>query len=171
MGQSRVDVDRHIERLRPFVDRPEALVVVKDAGGHAVDHRAFEAEPGDGAFEFLGRGARVSGRQRGKRGEAVGMALHRLVQPVIDAARKRHAGRGIDALQSRYRVRQHLKVDTRFVHFFQPQCAEIVEPPDDFCPRAGAAMLLHLGIEVVLLQRNDCGFCRHALPPHYPSAV
>jgi len=79
MGQSGVDVDRHIERLRPFVDRPEALVVVKDAGGHAIDHRTFEAQPGDRAFEFVGRGSWIGGRQCSEGGEAVGMALHCLV--------------------------------------------------------------------------------------------
>ena len=166
MGQSRVDVDRHIERLRPLIDRPEALVVVKDAGGQAVDHRPLEAELGDRAFEFLGRSARIGGRQRSERGEPVGMALDRFVQPVVDPARERHPGRSVDALQPGNRVRQHLKIDARLVHFFQAQYAEIVEPLNDIRPRAGAAKLLHLRIEVVLLQRNNCWLCRHGSPPH-----
>src|SRR5215469_14879581 len=57
-GQSRVDVERHVEGLRPFIDRPEPLVVVKYAGGQAVDHRALEAELADRAFQFIGRSAR-----------------------------------------------------------------------------------------------------------------
>jgi len=68
-------------------------------------------------------------------------------------------------------VRQHLKVDARFIHFFQTQFAEIVEPPDDLRSGARAAERLHLGIEVVFLERNDRGFCRHTLPPHYSSGV
>ena len=124
----RVDVDRHIERRGPLIDRPEALVIMEDAVGQTVDHRAFEAELRHRAVELVGRGMRIGGRQGRKGGEAVGMGAHRLMQPVVDAARQRHAGRGVDALQTGDRMRQHLKIDAAFVHFCEPQCAEIVEP-------------------------------------------
>ncbi len=165
LRQRRVDVDRHVQRLRPLVDRPEPLVVVKEAAGQAVDHRALEAELGDGALQFVGRGARIGGRQHGEPGEAVGMGAHRRVEAVVDATRQRHAGCGIDRLQSRDRMRQDLQVDAGFVHLLEAQRAQIVEPLDNVAAGAGAAEPLHLGIEVMFFQSDDIGFCRHLRPP------
>src|SRR5712672_3218610 len=52
MWHRRVHVERHVERLGALEDRPEPLVVEKQAAGQPVHHRALETEPGDGAFEL-----------------------------------------------------------------------------------------------------------------------
>jgi len=73
---------------------------VKDAAGHAVDHRALEAELGDGALQFVGGGARVGGRHHGEGGKTIRVALNRLMEPVIGAARQGRPGFRVDHLQS-----------------------------------------------------------------------
>jgi len=83
-----MDIDRHVELGGALPDRPEPLIVVKDTAGHAVYHRALEAELGDGALQFVGRGTRVGGRQHGECGKATRMAAHCLIEPVIGAARQ-----------------------------------------------------------------------------------
>src|SRR5271169_6340089 len=69
--QRRMDIDRHVELGGPLPDRPEPLIVVKDAAGHAVDHRALEAELGDGALQFVGCGARVGGWHNSEGGKTI----------------------------------------------------------------------------------------------------
>jgi hypothetical protein len=167
-----MDVNRHVERLGALVDRPEALIVMEDAVGQAVDHRTLETELGHGAFELVGRGARIGSRQGRKGGEAVGMRAHRLVEPVVDAVRERHAPRRVDRLQSRDRMRQYLKVDAAFVHLPEAKGAEIGQPfLEAACATGGAEAGTageppQLGILVVLFERDDVGlrFC-HCCPP------
>ena len=135
---------------------------MKAVVGQPVDHCALEAEPGNGAFQFVGRGARIGGRQGGEAAKAVGMALHRLVETVVDAARQRHSGRGVDPLEAGDRMRQHLEVDAGFVHLLEAQGAEIVEPLLDAARRTAGArpagVPLYLGVLIMLFERNDVGF-------------
>src|SRR5882757_3870594 len=46
LGRSRMEIDRHIELLGAFVNRPESRVVKKNAVGKAMQHRAMKAELG-----------------------------------------------------------------------------------------------------------------------------
>ncbi len=164
--QRRMDIDRHIELGGPFPDRPEPLIIVKDAAGHAVDHRAFEAELGDGALQFVGRGARIGGRHHGEGGKTIRVALNRLMKPVIGPARQRRPGFGVDRLQSGDRMRQDLQIDAGLIHLADAQRAEIVEPLDDITTSPGtAAELLDLGVEVMLFERDDVGLLCHFCPP------
>ena len=39
-----MQIDRHVEPVRPLEDRPEPLVVEEHVVGEAVDHGALEAE-------------------------------------------------------------------------------------------------------------------------------
>ncbi len=99
------------------------------------------------------------------------MALHGLVQSIVDAARQRHAGSGVDRLQPGNGVREHLQVDAGRVHFFQTQIAKIVEPADDVRPGTGAAVLPDLRIEVMLFERNDGGLVCHRFPPPFADTL
>ena len=74
------------------------------------------------------------------------MALNRLIEPVIGAARQGRSGFGVDRLQSGDRMLQDLQIDAGLVHLADAQRAEIVEPLDDIATRAGtAAELFDLG--------------------------
>ena len=112
-------VERDVERLRPFEDRPEPLVVEENPIGQAVHHRPLEVELADRSLELVGRRLGVCGGQCGKGGEPVGVGPHRPAEPVVDAASQRHGSFGVDLLEPGHRVRQHLQVDAGFVHFLQ----------------------------------------------------
>jgi hypothetical protein len=60
--QRGMQIDRHVERLRALVDRPEPLVVEKHVIGEPVQHGALEAELAHGALELVGGGLRIAGR-------------------------------------------------------------------------------------------------------------
>ena len=123
---------------------------------------------GDRALELVGCRLRVGGRDRGERGEPVGVRTDRLVEPVIGAARQSDGGLRVELLQPGIGVRQHLHIDAGLVHLSEAQFADIVEPLDD--PRRIGRLLtdgvtLHLGVEVMLFQGDDVGFGRHCAPP------
>src|SRR4051794_41955607 len=65
-------------------------------------------------------------------------------------------------------MRQHLEINAGVVHLAKPQFAEIIEPLDQLarpdCVGA-AGRLLDLGVEVMLFERDDVRFRRHAMPP------
>src|SRR3954467_9127266 len=111
MRHGRVDIDRHIERLRALEDRPELAAVDEFAVGEAMDHGALEAELGHRALELVRRGAWIGARQRGERLEAAVRRAHRLAQPVVGAARYRRCAVRIEALRRRRAMREHLDVD------------------------------------------------------------
>src|SRR4051812_45983049 len=65
-------------------------------------------------------------------------------------------------------MRQHLEINAGIVHLAEPHFAEIIEPLDQLArpDRVGAAgRLLDLGVEVMLFERDDVRFRRHAVPP------
>jgi hypothetical protein len=83
-------------------------------------------------------------------------------------ARQAHRDLGLHLLQPRVGVRQHLQVDAGLVHFLEAQFADVVEPLDQ--PRRvlrvdAGKVPLYLGIEVMLLQRDDVGLGCHLSPP------
>jgi hypothetical protein len=65
----------------------------------------IEPELGDGTLQLVGRSPRVGGWQRGEGGKTIWMALHRLIQAVVGAARQGRPGFGIDRLQPGDRMR------------------------------------------------------------------
>ena len=123
-----MQVDRHIERLRALEDRPEPLVVEKDAVGEAVDHGALEAELGDvrssssaAAFgSLVGSAAKAAKRLR--------VGRDRCMQPIVDAAGERDSIGAGELLRRRRAVREDLHVDAGFVHLLEAQIAEIMQP-------------------------------------------
>ena len=164
VGNCRMQVDRHVERLRALKDRPEPLIVEEEPVGQPVDHGTLEAELGDRALELVGRGLGIGGGERCKGGKPIRVGSHRFIKPVVGAARQWHCGLAVELLQPRHRMRQHLQIDAGLVHLPQSQFAEIVEALHR--RRCGdrvqaARMPLHLGIVVMLLQGNDVGSCRH----------
>src|SRR5207344_2475031 len=62
MGYRGMHVERHIERLRSFKNRPKPLVVEKDPVGQAVHQGTLEAKLGDCPLELVGCRLRVRGR-------------------------------------------------------------------------------------------------------------
>jgi len=124
-----------------------------------VNHRAFEPQLGDGALELVRRRLRVGGGKRRKTGEALGMGANGLVQAVVRALRERHRGRRIEALRRGRAVRDHLRVDSGFVHFLQAQRAQVVQPPAQLgvACLAGPEGLRDVGVPVMLFECDDKG--------------
>ena len=171
VGIRRVHVERHVEGGGALEDRPEPLVVEEQtAPRQPVDHGALEAELVDAALELVGVGLRIRSRQRGETLEAIGIAVNRFLEAVVDVARDTNGGLGIELLGRRCGVAQHLDVDTALVHLAEAKLAQIVEAADDMGRRAGVAALeqgRRLGIVVMLLARDDLDVvrCRHNSPP------
>jgi hypothetical protein len=98
------------------------------------------------------------GRQRGEGGEARRIAGDDFVQPVVDAPRDVGRGVGGKFLRRRRAVREHLNVDAGFVHFFQPERAEVLEPGILLAGPAGLAAgkgLFQFVVPVMLFDGND----------------
>ncbi len=91
-------------------------------------HRALEAELGDGALEFVGRGLRVDGRQRREGRETLRVGGTDLGETVVHLARQVGRDIGAELLGRGRAVRQHLNVDAGLVHFLEPQAAEVEKP-------------------------------------------
>ena len=53
---SRMQIDRNVERLRPFENAPKSFIVEEGSGGQAVNQRTLKIVLCNGAFEFIGRG-------------------------------------------------------------------------------------------------------------------
>ena len=80
----------------------------------------------------------------------------------------RTAGLGVHLLHARIGVRQHLHIDAGGIHLGDAALTDIVEAFGD--PRrmlrvSTGIMPLYLGIEVMLLQRDDIRLRRHLSPP------
>jgi len=129
--------------------------------GHAVQHRALEAERGDAAFELVGRGSGIVGGQRREGGETGRMSADCLVQAVVDAPRQRHRDVGWNFLRRRRAMGQHLDVDAGLVHFRKAQRAEIEQAPVRLARPSrfdAGEMARHFRIPIVLLDRDDRAF-------------
>jgi len=122
-----------------------------------MQHGALEAERSR-AFELVGGGFGHGGGERGESGEARRIAGNDFMQPVVDAPRDGGGGIGGKFLRRRRAVREHLDVDSRFVHFFEPQGPEIFEPRILLARPAGLAAgkgLFQLVVPVMLFDGND----------------
>ena len=53
---SRMQIDRNVERLCPFENAPKSFIVEEGSGGQAVNQRTLKIVLCNGAFEFIGRG-------------------------------------------------------------------------------------------------------------------
>ena len=98
MGHGRVDVQRHVQGLRPLEDRPELLVVEEHAVGQPVYHSALESQRGDCPLQFIGRGLGVGGRQGGKPGEPIGVRGDRLGEAIVGVAGQPHGSLRVQTL-------------------------------------------------------------------------
>jgi hypothetical protein len=80
-----------------------------------------------------------------------------LIEPVVGEPRHPDGGFGIHFLDRRSTVREHLNVNTTFVHFRDTQPAQILQPLED---RSASRLVdrrkmsAYLRIEIVLLKRN-----------------
>ena len=96
------------------------------------------------------------------------------IEPVIGAASQPHRGFPVHLLHARIGVGQHLHIDAGGIHLGDAALTDIVEALGDprRMLRVGAGVMpLHLGIEVVLLKRNDVGLRCHLSPPLTPVRV
>ena len=116
----RMKIDRHIKRLRAFEYRPETLVVEKQSSCQTVHHGALKAELVDRALKLVSRSNRINRWQRGKCSITRGMAIDGFVQEIIRATRQRYRVGPVESLGPWRSVRQHLDVDSAFVHFLEP---------------------------------------------------
>ena len=126
---ARVEIERHVERLRPLKDAPEALVVEEGARGQPVDQRALEVVVCDRALEFVGGGLGIDRRQLGEARKARRVGAGRRVERIIRLACHRDRGVGVEYLRSRLHVRDHLHVNSRRIHVLEADLAEIIELP------------------------------------------
>ena len=92
-----------------------------------MQHRAVEAEFCDAAFEFVCAFLGVVGRHRGECAKPLGMLLDGLVQAVVDTLRHLECDFGGKVLRRGSAMRDDLIIDAGFVHFLQPEFAEVVE--------------------------------------------
>ena len=156
-----MQVNGHVQRLRALENRPEALVVDVHAlladQGEAVHHRALETELRHGALQLIGRGFGVWRGQCGERGEARWVGFDRLLQPVVGANGQRHCDIGGEPVGRRRALRQHLEVDAGLVHLPQAQFPEVEKAFTQLGRAAlsGGEVGRHLGVPVVLLERDD----------------
>jgi len=123
-----------------------------------VQHGAFEAQLGDGAFEFVGRGLRVGGGERGESRKALGVGRAHFGQTVIDLGGQRGGNVNRKLLGRGGAVRQHLDVDASLVHLLEPQRAQVVKPLVGLVAAAGfgaGVMLGQLRVPIVLFDGDD----------------
>ena len=124
-----MQIDRYIQRLGTFEDRPEALVIDEQPltvdDGEAMHHGALEAVLGDGALELIGGGLRIGRRQRGKGGKARWMRLHRQMQPVVGLTCQPDRADRVEPVRAGRTLRDDLKVHTCLVHLADAQLAQI----------------------------------------------
>src|SRR5712692_1671184 len=152
MRECRVQVDRHVERLRALEDHPILFFVEEAPLSMAVDHRALEAELLHGTLELLRSGVGVGSGKRGERGEAVGVRAHRFVRAVVGVARHRDRHVRPEALRPRRAEREHLDADSRGVHVREALCTEVGVLLDDVVADLLAA---RAEIEIPELVRGD----------------
>jgi hypothetical protein len=81
-----VNVERHTEPCGGLEYWAECVVVEIQVAGAGEEHGADESESADGAFQFLGRGGGVGGRQGREGGEPAGLRRDRCGQHVIGVA-------------------------------------------------------------------------------------
>ena len=172
MRHRRMEIERHVERLGALEDRPEPLVVEEHAVAQAVHHGADAAEPGHRALELVGGFLGLGGRQGREGAEALGVGLHHAMHPVVALAR--HADRGLagDALRRWRALRQHLVVDAGLVHLLETQRPQIVEPGADMIVLAALHVAGHrgdhVGVVIMLLERDDIRLAGHRRPRSFP---
>src|SRR5439155_86402 len=86
----------------------------------------------------------------------LGVGANRLVQPIFSAPREKNCRRHVEELRRRRAVRDHLNVDSRFVHFLDGQRTEVVQAlAQRGIPRLAAPEgFRNFGVPVVLFERN-----------------
>ena len=127
----RVKIDRHVERLAGFEDRPEFRIVEPFAIGVAVEDRALESELVHGTLDLLGRVCRILRREGRERGVARGIAPDRFGRFVIHRNRKRARVIGVQRIDAGRREQQELHVDAGRVHVGDAARPEIEQPVAD----------------------------------------
>jgi hypothetical protein len=96
-----VQIDRHVQRLRSFEDRPELLIVKVFAACMGVDDGSLQAERPNPAFEFLSGGGRILRCYGCKARETVRILPNRRHHEVIAGSREGHRQRSIEDLHAR----------------------------------------------------------------------
>ena len=159
-----MEINGNVKLFRHLVDAPETLVVVEDAVGHPMDHRALHAELLYAALEFACCGIRQRRWQAGETGEAGWVARASLGKAVIDAACEIDGDLGPKFLAGRRAMRENLHINARRIHFGKADFADIIEPPEQvFAAQAfGASQFgCKLAVPVMLFDGDDWNVLEH----------
>jgi hypothetical protein len=138
-----MEVQRHGQsfRRRPHLVVQRLVQVV--ALQVVVDQRPAKAELADAPTQFVGGRRRILHQQGREPAEPVRMSGYDLSQVVIGQPGIRPRGRRIlAALQARDGEGQHLDVDARCVHLWQPELGEVRKPAGPVRQRAPAEPVL-----------------------------
>jgi hypothetical protein len=156
----RVQVDRRVQVLRGLEDGPELRVVQVLALGVGVDDDAHQAELASAALDFLGRGGRVLGRDRGQPAEPVRVPSARLGQLVVGQRGHGDSAVPVQDLDARAGQRDDLPVDAGGVHVGDPPFAEVLQAGQD---RGGP---FGLAAHVEALQADEAGVVGRSVGEH-----
>ncbi len=134
-----MDVDRPVQRLGRFQDRPVFRVVEIFAVGVRVQDEAVELERADRARHFFRRPLGVLRREGGEPGIARGMAPDRLGEAVVGERRDLTGEVGVEHLHAGRGERQQVHRHAVLVHGREPFLVEIDEAAVERASRHGAA--------------------------------
>ena len=157
IGKRRVHIDRHVERLCPLENRPELLLVEEFPIRQSVHHGALHIEASHDALKLVGRGRGIGCRQQAETRKTLRIGPDEFREMVVGLPRHPRCKFRRELLRSRRAVRQHLDVDTGFIHFSQPQLAHIEQATFDVGHALSFTAGKHgqeIGIPVMLLERD-----------------
>src|SRR5258708_21849393 len=126
-----MEVDRHIELVCTFKNRPELLAVKELAGGQSMNHRPLETVPGNNPFKLVGGSRRVAGGERPEGSKPVRLGFHKGGKPIVHAFDDGGSLFTSKLLCGWCAMRKHLDVDAGFVHLPQTHLAEIEKSVGD----------------------------------------
>ena len=98
---SRMQIDRNVQRLRACENAPKSFIVEEGSGGQAVNQRTPKIVLRNGAFEFIGRGLGIDGRQLSEAGKPRRVRARCRVKHVIGFASQCNRSLGVEDLRSR----------------------------------------------------------------------
>jgi hypothetical protein len=123
----RVQVERCVERLGRFEDRPEEGLVEMAIASPTEHHRTVEAEGRYGAFQLGGGAFGRRGGQRGQPLESIRMGANRQSESVVGLCLQRDGLLRRQVLHAWCRQREDLDVDADLVHRREALRSEVAE--------------------------------------------
>ena len=151
-----MQVDRHVMGLCRGKNIPEFAVGQVLALGMRVDDDGIHTQAGHAAFDLQSGRRRVLRRHGDHAGKTCGVATHRFSQFIVGHPAEGHRRFLVHHLHTGRRERNHLPVNTGFVHMLQADLVEVLQTTHDVLgSRARAA---HVKTHQALKARIDVGF-------------